>query len=123
MLCRRLAEKKPVLWFRDPVLYLFVNDGVYESPENISSTSFKTRVWTLVDVDSDEIFPPVLSQQGTNNLNIFATSPKIERWDGMRKTTTFKVACMNPWTRREISEALVHLLLFLMFKADVFFSL
>ena len=120
MLCRCLAEKKPVLWFRDPVLYLFVSNGVYEST-NLSSRSFRTRVWTLVDVDNNKLFPPVLSQQGTNNLIIFATSPKKERWFSLEENTTWDVAIMNPWTRREISEALVHSCLSSMFKLTIFF--
>ena len=123
MLCRRLAEKKPVLWYRDSRLYLFISNGVYESPTNISSTSFRARVWTLVDVDSDQLFPPVLSQQGTNNLIVFATSPKKERWAGSEKTTTWDVAIMNPWTRREISEALAHSLLSSMFRLTIFKNL
>ena len=115
VLCLCLAEKKPVLWFRDPLLYLFVSNGVYEST-NLSSRSFRTRVWTLVDVDNNKPLPPVLSQQGTNNLIIFATSPKQERWDSLDETMTWDVAIMNPWTRREISEALAHSFLSSMFK-------
>ena len=120
MLCRRLAEKKPVLWYHDSRLYLFVSNGVYESPKNISSALFRTRVWTLVDVDNDKLFPPVLSQQGTNNLIIFATSPKKERWASLEEKMTWDVAIMNPWTRREISEALVHSYLSSMFKLTTF---
>ena len=120
VLCRRLAEKKPVLWYRDSRLYLFVSDGVYESPTNLSSALFRTRVWTLVDTDNETSFPPVLSQPGTNNLIIFATPPKKERWASLEKTTTWDVAIMNPWTRREISEALAHSLLFSMFKLMIF---
>ena len=121
VLCRRLAEKKPVLWYRDSRLYLFVSDGVYESPTNLSSALFRTRVWTLVDTDNETSFPPVLSQPGTNNLIIFATSPIQQRWASLEKTTTWDVAIMNPWTRREISEALVHSLLSSMFKLTIFF--
>ena len=123
VLCRRLAERKPVLWYRDSRLYLFLNNGVHESPTNISSTLFRARVWTLVDVDSDQLFPPVLSQQGTNNLIVFATSPKKERWASLEKTTTWDVAIMNPWTRGEISEALAHSLLSSMFKLTIFLNL
>ena len=121
VLCRRLAEKKPVLWYRDSRLYLFVSNGVFESPKNISSALFRTRVWTLVDADHETSFPPVLSQPGTNNLIIFVTPPIQQRWAGLEKTMTWDVAIMNPWTRREISEALAHSLLSLMFQLMIDF--
>lgn len=119
-LCRHLAERKPILWYIDPSLYLFVSDGVYMSPSNLSSASFRTRVWTLVDADNQKSFPHVLSSPGTNYLFIFATSPKQERWKSLVKTTIYEVAIMNPWTRKEISKALTRSHLSSMFKLTIF---
>src|SRR6266571_5811755 len=48
---RRLAEGKPVIWYRASTRFLFVNEGVYETPKDFLSTDLNTRVWTLVDSD------------------------------------------------------------------------
>ncbi|KAF8473736.1 hypothetical protein DFH94DRAFT_764217 [Russula ochroleuca] len=104
-LCRRLAEGKPIMWYRDSVMYLFVSDGVYKTTENPHSSLFKTRVWTLVDADGENIFPPSLAQHGIKYLHIFTTSPKWGRWKSLTKTTSCAIAIMNPWTRGEISAA------------------
>lgn len=105
VLCRRLAYKKPVMWYRGHRLYLFVEDGVYLAPKDYPSTEFRTRVWTLVDSDESNIFPESLAVPDTKHMIVFVSSPKEERWKGMTQTTTCAVAIMNPWTRREISEA------------------
>ena len=48
---RRFAEKKPVMWYRASVLFLFVEEGVYQSTTYFCPTEFKKPVWTLVDSD------------------------------------------------------------------------
>ena len=114
--CRRLAEKKPTMWYREPDVYLFVTDGVYRYPMIPSSDSFRTRIWTFVDADSEKSIPSSLARQHTNYLNVFTSSPNQERWAPLTKTTNYKVAIMNPWTRGEISHALAHSLLPSMFE-------
>ncbi|KAH8991968.1 hypothetical protein EDB92DRAFT_1990581 [Lactarius akahatsu] len=110
---RRLSEGKPVIWYRDSTRFLFVNEGVYKVPENFISTDFSIRVWTLVD--SDEI-PPELAVHQSQHLNIFTTLPQAERWKPLERTTDCAVFFMNPWTRKEILQASVHLLLPSLFK-------
>ncbi|KAN0127602.1 hypothetical protein V8E53_014580 [Lactarius tabidus] len=105
VLCRRLAYKKPIMWYRGQRMYLSVEDGVYMAPIDHPSTAFRTRVWTLVDADQSECVPESLAVPDTKHMIIFASSPKQERWEGMTKTTNYSVAIMNPWTRAEISEA------------------
>lgn len=41
---RCLAEKKPVMWYRASVLFLFVEEGVYQSPTYFRSTELKKPV-------------------------------------------------------------------------------
>jgi hypothetical protein len=109
------------MWYRGQSLCLFVEDGVYLAPKDYPSTAFMTRVWTLVDADEGKCVPEFLAVQDTQHMNIFASSPKQERWQGMSKTTEYAVAIMNPWTRAEISKALAHLLLPSMFELTVLF--
>ena len=87
-----------------------MGDGVYLALADYSSTEFKTRVWTLVDVDEGEPVPAFLAVHDTKYMIIFATPPKEERWHRLTKTMACEIAIMNPWTRGEISEALAHLL-------------
>ena len=49
---RRLAEKKPVIWYFEGTCYLFVEEGVYEVPDKCHQ--FEVFVWTLVDSDSSK---------------------------------------------------------------------
>lgn len=105
VLCRRLASRKPIMWYRGKRLYLFVEDGVYLAPTDHPSTEFRTRVWTLVDADEGDRVPEALAVQDTKHMIIFASSPNKDRWKGLTKTTAIAIAIMNPWTRREISEA------------------
>ena len=87
-------------------MFLFVNDGVYISPSgNPSSISFKTRVLTLVDADAADRVPAFLVSC-SKYLVVLISCPQEERWKGLRKTTDWELAIMNPWTRKEISEAL-----------------
>jgi hypothetical protein len=104
---RRLAEGKPVIWYRGSMQFLFVKDGVYEAPKGFRSTRLKTRVWTLVDADQLEGIPPELAVQQTKHLNIFTTSLESKRWKPLEKTTVCGVFIMNPWTRKELLQAFV----------------
>ncbi|KAN0127599.1 hypothetical protein V8E53_014577 [Lactarius tabidus] len=109
VLCQRLAFKKPIMWYRDKRLYLFAEDGVYLAPTDYLSTEFRTRVWTLVDVDEGDRVPEFLAVHDTKHMIVFASSPKERRWKRLPKTTACAVAIMNPWTRAEISEvAAIH---------------
>ncbi|KAI9438109.1 hypothetical protein H4582DRAFT_1878695 [Lactarius indigo] len=107
-LCRRLAEGKPVIWFRTGARYLFVAEGVFKIPSDYPSTEFKTRVWMLLDADDcKDGIPDYLAAHETNHLIILSSSPKSARWKLLSKTTQCSIAIMNPWTREEISQAAV----------------
>jgi hypothetical protein len=113
---RCLAEKKPVMWYSDARLFLFVKEGVYESPERPRHSIFKTLVWTLIDTDqAKEGVPPHLSEHDTAHFIIYTTSPDWKRWGRLRKTTQSAVCVMNPWKKTEILKALAHLFPFSMF--------
>lgn len=75
VLCRRLACKEPVMWYRGKMLYLFMEDGVYLASADHSPISIRTRVWTLVDVDKGERVPEILAVRDTKHMIIFATPP------------------------------------------------
>ncbi|KAH9036897.1 hypothetical protein EDB84DRAFT_1416475, partial [Lactarius hengduanensis] len=107
-LCRRLAEGKPVFWFRSTARFLFVKEGVFEVPPDYHSTDLKTRVWLLIDADdSKDGIPDYLAPHETNHLIILCSSPPSARWKPLTRTTLCRVAIMNPWTRGEISQAAV----------------
>ena len=113
---RRLAEKKPVMWYSGSRLFLFVEEGVYESPERPRLDLFRTLVWTLVDSDqAKEGVPPHLAELRTKHFIIYTTSPTLDRWGRLAKTTQCAACVMNPWNKTEISKALVYLLPFSMF--------
>ncbi|KAH9043153.1 hypothetical protein EDB85DRAFT_1885551 [Lactarius pseudohatsudake] len=87
---RRLAEKKPVIWYRDSTLFLFVEEGVYQTPEHFRSTTLKTLVWTLVDSDeSPSGVPSRLAVRGTKHFITFTTYPQPDRWQHMEKSTDY----------------------------------
>ncbi|KAI0256325.1 hypothetical protein BJV78DRAFT_1358290 [Lactifluus subvellereus] len=100
---RRLAEGKPIIWYRKNRCYLFAEDGVFLSPSDLSATEFRTFVWTLAD--SDDNFPSHLAKQDTRHFIMYTTSPRQERWKPLEKTTHSAVLIMNPWTREEIFQA------------------
>jgi hypothetical protein len=105
-LCRRLSEKKPTVWYSRTGLYLFVSDGVYVSSQpEPSSLSFQTRILTLLDADARKDIPEFLIGPGSLYLVAFVTSPKAERWKSLKKTTHWEMVLMNPWTRKELSNA------------------
>ncbi|KAH9080202.1 hypothetical protein EDB83DRAFT_2513110 [Lactarius deliciosus] len=105
---RRLAEGKPVMWYRDSRQYLFVEEGVFVVPQYYASTDFKTLVWTLVDADEcPSGIPSYLAVHDTKHFNIFVSYPQSSRWESLEKTTQCAVIVMNPWTRTEISQAAV----------------
>jgi len=100
---RRLAESKPVIWYREQTCYLFTQEGVYEAPPGHKPSFFKTFVWTLVDSDeSKDGVPPQLVPHGTRHFVIYTTSPHKDRWLRLRKTVRSTLVTMNPWTRAEI---------------------
>ena len=102
---RRLAEQKPIIWYRNKNCYLFVEDGVYQAPESFNQSTFRSFVWTLVD--SDEAVagvPERLVTHGTRMFVIYTTSPRQERWSRLHKTVRTIRVIMNPWTRGEISQ-------------------
>ncbi|KAH9079497.1 hypothetical protein EDB83DRAFT_2503931 [Lactarius deliciosus] len=94
---RRLAEKKPVIWYRDSTLFLFVEEGVYQAPEHFRSTTLKTL--------SPSGVPSRLAVRGTKHFITFTTYPQPDRWKHMEKSTDCAICIMNPWTRKEISKA------------------
>lgn len=106
VLRRRLAEKKPVIWYQEGSCYLFVEEGVYQAPDRFPSNYFHKFVWTVVDSDeSKEGVPPHLVPHNTRLFAIYSTSPSKERWKRLHKTTREHKIFMNPWTRTEISYA------------------
>lgn len=107
------------MWYRGKMLHLFVEDGVYLATKDYPSTSYRIRVWTLVDADEGKSVPEALAVQHTKLMIIFASSPRKSRWQGLTKTTDSGITIMNPWTRREISEGLAHRLLPSMFELTV----
>ena len=98
---RRLAEKKPVIWYYHKTRYLFVEEGVYEVPEKFQA--FEFFVWTLVDSDyAKGGVPEDLVMQGTRHFLIYSTSPSRDRWSHLHKTVRNVIVIMNPWKRKEI---------------------
>ncbi|KAI9461237.1 hypothetical protein BJY52DRAFT_1079998, partial [Lactarius psammicola] len=100
-LCRRLAEGKPIMWYRDTTLFLFVSEDVYCARGRTFSTTFETRVWTSVDSGSEEdgVLPHFCARHQTPCYILFLSS--------IGSTTLSRLAIMNPWTRGEISQAAV----------------
>jgi hypothetical protein len=102
-LCRRLAERKPVIWHHVGIPYLFVEEGVYKMPPEFPAGCFYPIVWTLID--SDDVGKEHLRRfvpQGTKLFAIYVASPIGKPWSRMHKTVFTTVAIMNAWTRREI---------------------
>ena len=125
-LCRRLAEGKPVIWFHSRSRFLFTDEGVFVEPQGnplYPATDLNTCVWTLVDSNEDNTgIPCHLAVHDTRHLIIYCSSPQANRWKPLGKTTSPRVAVMNPWTREEISQALVaHPLLPSMFELTILF--
>jgi hypothetical protein len=100
---RRLAEKKPFIWFYQARYYLFVQEGVYELPSDWKHGDFRYIVWTLVDSDQSSTgVPEVLVPQGTRLFAIYVTFPANKRWSRLVKTTRPIRMIMDPWSRRSI---------------------
>jgi hypothetical protein len=105
-LCRRLAEKRPLIWLYKEVYYLFLTEGVYELPERFQRAYFRSIVWALIDSEeSPSGVPQGLASLGTRVFTIYATSPASEQWKRLHKSLNEKVVIMNPWTREEIHRA------------------
>jgi hypothetical protein len=103
---KSLDMKRPVIWYRDQTLYLFVDEGIFEAPPSFKPSHFTSFVWTFVDSDeARDGVPPQLVPQGTHLYVIYVTSPRTERWSRLHKTTRDSLVIMNPWTRQEIFKA------------------
>jgi hypothetical protein len=102
-LFRRLIKKQPVIWYRRKKCFLFVEDGVFQVPDNHDMDYFKTFIWTLVDADYG--FPKYLITQETMHFIILTSSPRKEWWKPLEKTTEFSRVIMNPWSKEEIFQA------------------
>jgi hypothetical protein len=88
------------------------------------AADLKSRVWTLVDSDDNNTgIPSHLTVHDSQHLIIYSSSPQSGRWKYLGKTTLSMVAVMNPWTREEISRALVvhPLLPSMMFELTILF--
>ncbi|KAF8627245.1 hypothetical protein AX15_004464 [Amanita polypyramis BW_CC] len=99
---RRLAERKPVIWYYLKTRYLFVEEGVYEVPDKFHD--FEVFVWTLVDSDASDKdrVPKNLVMPGTRHFVIYCTSPNEDRWSRLHKTVHDDIFIMNPWKSKEI---------------------
>jgi hypothetical protein len=97
---RRLAERKPVIWYYRKARYLFVEEGVYQVPEEFHD--FETFVWTLVDSDEEDKVPENLVMRHTRHFVIYCTSPSRDRWSRLHKTVRNVIVIMNPWKCKEI---------------------
>jgi hypothetical protein len=106
-ICRRLTQMMPTMWYRGGTLFLFVKEGVFRGDRDFSCTEFRSRVWTLTDADEGPGVPTSLAAHDTRCLVIFTSYPKPARWKGLTKTTFCVEVIMNPWSRREISNASV----------------
>lgn len=110
---RYLAEKKPVMWYRDSTLFLFTKEGVFEAPGGFRHTTLRTRVRTLIDSDHEATtgIPAHLAARANKYFIIFSTSPNPARWKNMEKTKQYAVCMMNPWTKKEIAKRFTRLCL------------
>ena len=98
---RRLADRKPVIWYYCKTCYLFVEEGVYVVPDKFND--FEVFVWTLVDSDGAEGgVPENLVIQHTRHFVIYCTSPRRDRWSRLHKTVDDHILIMNPWKSKEI---------------------
>lgn len=91
---RCLAEKKPIIWYCDSMLYLFVEEGVYLAPGKSISTELKTLVWTLVDRDESPTGVPSHLAVDDTKHSLYLVLP-LRRADGNR--------CRRPRTGRSVS--------------------
>jgi hypothetical protein len=102
---RRLAERKPIIWYQMKRCYLFVEEGVYQAPADFNPGVFRSFIWTLVDSDEDTRGVPYhLVPHGTRMFVIYPTDPQKQRWSGLHNTVRTASVTMNPWTRGEISQ-------------------
>ncbi|KAK2462507.1 hypothetical protein APHAL10511_005477 [Amanita phalloides] len=84
---RRLAERKPVIWYLDQTRYLFVEEGVYKVPDEFKASHFQVFIWTLVDSDeAKDGVPNHLVTRHTRHSVIYCTSPSRDRWSRLHKT-------------------------------------
>ena len=90
-----------MIWYFDKKRYLFVEEGVYQVPDEFYN--FKFFVWTLVDSDfSKDGVPENLVMRNTRHFVIYCTSPNQDRWSRLHKTVRCHTMIMNPWKKKEI---------------------
>jgi len=90
-----------MIWYFDKKRYLFVEEGVYQVPDEFYN--FKFFVWTLVDSDfSKDGVPENLVMRNTRHFVIYCTSPNRDRWSRLHKTVRDHTFIMNPWKSKEI---------------------
>ncbi len=110
---RRLSEKEPFIWFFGQEWYLFVEDGVFRCPTRFSPIPFRPLgLWAFVDTDNTSTsdcttlgVPAEISEFMGGLHIIFVTSPRQERWKGLKKVTSCKTLVMDPWSWDEIYRA------------------
>lgn len=104
---RRLAGRKPVVWYLLQSCYLFFEKGIYEAPPGFKSSSLHSSGHlTLVDSDeASEGVPPHLVPHDTRLFIVYSTPPRKKRLSRLHKTIRDITVIMNPRTRTEISYA------------------
>lgn len=104
---RRLAEKKPTIWYyTNGSSYLFLAGRVYQLPPGFYYNSFKRGVWALVDADTSSGGAPcALTRIGVLLFLVYASSPDKARWKSFTKTRMTAQIIMNPWSKEEIHQA------------------
>jgi len=104
---RRLGEKEPFIWYFGQEWYLFIEDGVFQCPEEFSPFVFRRLgLWVLVDADHSATgVPHELVHPESKLHTIFTTSPPNDRWKGLRKSTFCSTVIMNPRSWEEIHQA------------------
>jgi hypothetical protein len=82
---------------------LFVGKCVYKLPPDGEHDDSRYIMCTLVDSDQSRAdVPENLVLHGMCLFIMYVSSPAMERWLKINKTTQRVVVIMNPWGRREI---------------------
>src|SRR5260370_22944324 len=85
--------------------YLFVDHGIFWVPHTFPITYFGPFIWTFIDMDESwDGVPSHLTPPGTRLYVIYISWPNSECWKYLEKTTSFGMAIMNPWTKKEMSQ-------------------
>jgi len=105
---RSLGDRRPFLWYRNGICFVFVEDGVYQQhvAEKFSANDFVPLLWTFVDADACPAgVPEKLAGSDANLFIMFTTAPKRERWKTLMKCKSCMVIIMNPWFWGEMEQA------------------